>query len=469
MPGRSFRWLWASSGLSNTADGVVLMGVPLIAVTLTRSPLLVSLVTAAVTLPWLLFSLHAGVFADRCDRRRMMVAAVWARAGVLAVLALTAWLGMLNLPVLLAGVLLLGAGEVFADSAAQAVVPMTMPRERLTDANGRLVATETVGNNFLGAPLAGILIGLGATLGITATLGAPALLYAAAGLALLGMRGRFRLQTPSSGPLRADIARGLRFLWGHRVLRSLTVFGGVFNFANDAYFAVFVLWVVGEESRVRLTPSGYGLLAVALALGAIAGSLAAGRLARRAGQAGTLVAVNLVNALLLLVPVLVPTVAAIGVTAVLLGATNAVSNVLLVSLRQRLVPERLMGRVHATVRLIGMGARPLGAAAGGVLAAVAGLPAVFCAAAGLCVLTILLVSRTVTARAVAAAEAEAESGSGAVSDAGVGGEGLGGPVEETRAQHGGLQGEALGGVVGGESGEPADALQPIGHRPGADA
>ncbi|GAA3441303.1 MFS transporter [Planomonospora venezuelensis] len=420
VPGRPFRWLWTSAGLSNTADGIVLTGVPLIAVTLTRSPLLVSLVAMATTLPWLLFSLHAGALTDRRDRRRMMVAAAWARTGALAVLALAAWQGMLNLPVLLAGVLLLGAGEVFADSAAQAAVPMAVPRDRLTDANGKLVAAQTVGNNFLGGPLAGVLIGLGGTaaFGAAATLGAPALLYAAAGLALLGMRGRFRVQTPSTGPLRADIAEGLRYLWNHRVLRSLAGFSGVFNFANDAYFAVFVLWVVGAESRVGLTPAGYGLLSAALALGAIAGSLAAERLARRAGQARTMIAVNVVNGLLLLVPVLAPTVpaigvTAIGVTAVLLGVTNAVSNVLLVSLRQRLIPEQLMGRVHATVRLIGMGARPLGAAAGGILATAAGLPAVFCAAAALCVLTILLVSRTVTTRSVAAAEAEAETAAAA--------------------------------------------------------
>ena len=221
---------------------------------------------------------------------------------------------------------------------------------------------QTVGNNFLGAPLAGLLIGFGAA----ATLGAPALLYAVAGLALLGMRGRFRVENPSTRPLRADIVDGLRYLWGHRVLRALSIFAGVLNFANAAYFAVFVLWVVGEDSRVGLHPGGYGVLAT-LAFGGD-GLPAGRRLARRAGQVRVLITADLVNSLLLLVPVLVPTVAAIGVTAVLLGATNAASNVLLVSLRQRLVPEELLGRVHATNRLIAMGATPLGAAAGGLLA-----------------------------------------------------------------------------------------------------
>ncbi|MFC4062497.1 MFS transporter [Planomonospora corallina] len=406
MSRRSFRRLWTSSALSNTADGVVVVGLPLLAVALTRSPFLVALVSAAATLPWLLLSLHAGALADRHDRRRMMIVAAWARAGVLAALTAAAWLGALHLPVLLAGALLLGAAEVFADTSAQSAVPMTVPRERLTGATGKLVAAQTVGNNFLGAPLAGVLAGIGAAV----TLGVPALLYAAAGGAALGMRGRFRVENPSTRPLRADIAEGLRHLWNHRVLRSLAVFAGVLNFANDAYFAVFVLWVVGEESRVGLTPAGYGVLAALLAVGAVAGSLVAERLAHRAGQVRTVITVNLVNGSLLLVPVLLPTVAAVAVTAVLLGLTNGVSNTILVSLRQRLVPEALMGRVHATVRLIGMGSRPLGAAAGGLLSAAAGLPAVFCAAAVLCVLTVLLVSRTVTTRSVAAAETEAAVG-----------------------------------------------------------
>ncbi|GAA4227908.1 MFS family permease [Streptosporangium album] len=414
MIGPSFRWLWAASGLSNIGDGIVLVGVSLIAVTLTRSPLLVSLVSAAATLPWLLCALHAGAIADRHDRRRIMVMASWSRAGVLAALAVTAWLGTLSLPVLLAGALLLGIAEVFSDTSAQSVLPMAVPRDRLDTANGRLMAVQTVGNNFLGGPLAGVLIGIGST----AVLGAPALLYAMAGLALLGMRGRFRVESPSTRSLRADITDSLRYLRDHRVLRALAVFSGVLNFANAAYFAVFVLWVVGEESPVGLSASGYGILMAALAAGAVTGSLLAGRLTRRAGQVRTLLTADLVNSLLLLVPVLIPTPVAIGVTALLLGATNAVTNVIVVSLRQRLIPEDLLGRVNAGYRLIGMGASPLGAAAGGLLGSQAGLPAVFYTAAGLCVLAVALVARTVSPRSVAAAEAVTERPAGLHAPAG---------------------------------------------------
>ncbi|WP_449063573.1 MFS transporter [Planomonospora algeriensis] len=318
-------------------------------------------------------------------------------------LVTAAWLGTLPLPVLLAGALLLGAGEVFADASAQSVVPMTVARERLGDANGKLVAAQTIGNNFLGGPAAGLLAGLGAV----AAFGAPALLYAVAGIALLGMRGRFRVEEPSTRPLRHDIAEGLRHLWSHRVLRDLAFLSGALNFANSAYFAVFVLWVVGEESRVGLTPGQYGLLMVALAAGAVAGSLLADRVAQKAGQVRTLVVADLAGGVLLLVPALVPTPATIGLTAMLLGAAGATTNVLRVSLRQRLTPGHLLGRINSAIRLIGMGSTPLGAAAGGALATAAGLPAVFTAASVLCVLAVALTCRSVTTRSVAEAETAA--------------------------------------------------------------
>ncbi|MFB9681070.1 MFS transporter [Streptosporangium vulgare] len=387
--GRPFHHLWAASGLSNLADGVLLVGVPLLAISLTRSPVLVSLVSAATTLPWLLFALHAGAIADRRDRRRIMILAGWSRAAVLAATAAAAWYGVLTLPVLMAAVLLAGAAEVFADTSAQSALPAGLACDRLEAANGRLVATQTLGNHFLGAPLAGLLVGVAST----AVFGTAALLYVGAALLLLGMRGRFRPETAPAQALRADIADGMRYLWGHRALRGLAAYSGVLNLAYGAYFAVFVLWVVGGGSRVGLTPGQYGFLAATLAAGAVAGSVLAGRLTRLAGENGALVGVTLLNGLLLLVPLLTPSPLAVFPAAAGIGAANAVTNVVSVSLRQRLIPDGLLGRVNATCRLIGMGAMPLGAAAGGLVAALAGLPAVFWATCALSLLGAALVPR----------------------------------------------------------------------------
>jgi MFS family permease len=395
--GPAFRHLWLSSGLANLADGVVLAGVPLIAVTLTRSPLLVSLVAMAGTLPWLLVSLPVGALVDRLDRRRIMVLAHWTRAAGLAAAALAALLGVLDLPVLCATVFLLGAAEVFADTAAQSVLPMIVPAAGLATANGRIMATQTVGNNFLGAPAAGLLAGLAPV----AIFGGPALCYAGAALLLLGLRGRFRVERTGATTLRADVAAGLCYLRGHRTLRALALLGGTLNFANGAYFAVFVLWAVGPGSAIGFTAEGYGLVLATLAVGAVAGSLIVARLP---GTVPVLIGADLVNGLLLIVPVALPAAPALFAAAAGLGLTNAVGNVLRVTLRQRLVPADLFGRVNATYRLVGMGATPLGALLGGLMGDLAGLRTVFWGAAGLCALATLLAARPLLAGPLAAGQ-----------------------------------------------------------------
>ncbi|NDL59349.1 MFS transporter [Phytoactinopolyspora mesophila] len=401
--GRGFLHLWAASGISNLGDGILLIGGPLLAVTVTRSPFLVSLVTAAIWLPWLLFALHAGAVADRYDRRRIMMVASWSRAtGLLLAVVFTA-IGELNLPVLYAAVLLVGIAEVFSDTSAQSMLPMIVPKSRLGDANGRLIAAQTVANNFLGAPLAGVLVGVAAA----SVFGAAGLCYALAGLLLLRIRGRHRVESVSTQTMRADIGAGLRYLWAHSLLRNLATSAGLINFGSNAYMAVFVLWVVGDESEIGLTPAGYGIVASVLGLGAVLGSLVVERVTRKFGASQTLIGALLLMSCLLLAPVVAPSVAVLVPAAVGIGACGAATNVIVVSMRQRLVPEELLGRVNASYRMIGMGGIPAGAVGGGVLGSAAGLPVVFFSAVGLCVVAVGLVAYRVSPRALAAAELRA--------------------------------------------------------------
>lgn len=395
--GRSFHCLWGATGLSNLADGILVVGAPLLAVTTTRSPIVVSLVSAAAAAPWLVLTLLAGALADRRDRRRIMVAASWGRALVLTVATLAAAADALPLPALMVTVLLVGVGEVFSDTSAQSALPMTVAAPVLALANGRITSAQTVTNGFLGGPIAGVLVAVASA----AVLGVPSVLYAAAGLLLLGMRGRYQVDMASRQSLRADIGVGLRYLRGHRVLRSLAAFAGALNFANGAYFAVLVLWVVGEESQVGLSPAGHGLLTAALAGGAVLGALLVHRLARLTGETKATLLAVLTSSLPLLVPVVAPSPTAIVPALVVIGAGGAASNVLIVSLRQRLVPQHLFGRVNATYRLVAAGATPLGALAGGLLTDQAGFPAVGYAAVALCVTAVILVARPLSTAAVA--------------------------------------------------------------------
>ncbi|GAA1708301.1 MFS transporter [Nonomuraea bangladeshensis] len=393
--GRSFAFLWSSTALSNLADGVLKTGAPLLAVSMTRSPTLVSLVGAAATLPWLLLALPAGAIADRADRRRIMATAGAVRAVALAVAAVLAASGALDLWVLLAAVLAAGVAEVFADTSAQSVLPMTVPASQLTRANGRVFSAQQIGNEFAGAPVAGLLVGLLPA----AVFGAPALLYAAAAALLLGMRGTYRPARNTtqadgrsvSGPLLREIGEALRYLLAHRVLRSLAITAGLLNLANSAYFAVFVLWAVGDGSAIGLPPEGYGLMMTALAAGAVLGSLLAERIAGAFGEFRALTACWLASSVLLLVPVVAPSPWALYPTAVLWGVLGGAANVLVISTRQRLIPPELLGRVNSAYRLIGMGGMPLGAALGGVVAEFAGLPAVLLGSIGVCLLGVGLV------------------------------------------------------------------------------
>ena len=168
--GGRFRLLWAATGASNLGDGVGLVALPLLAASLTRDPLQIAAVAAAQRLPWLLFVLISGVTIDRTDRRQLQQVANVGRALVLAALGGVVWFGWASIPLLLGIALLLGVAETLADTAAVALLPAVVPRDRLEQANGRLYTTQTVANEFIGPPVGGGLFAL--------TAAAPLLLVA---------------------------------------------------------------------------------------------------------------------------------------------------------------------------------------------------------------------------------------------------------------------------------------------------
>ena len=336
--GRPFWQLWSASALSNLADGLVKIALPLVAVTLTDSPGLVAGVTLAVTLPWLLFALPVGALADRVDRRIAMVMADVVRAAAMAVLAVPLVLGLESsaaaLWVLYAVALLLGTAETVYDTCAQSILPQVVARDRLPRANGRLIAVELTANEFVGPPLGGLLVAAG----VAAAFVAPAALWAAAVGALLLLRGGFAVPREEPTTLRADVAEGLRYLWRHRLLRTLAAMTGLFNFATNATFAVFVLYAVGPDSAMDLTEVGYGLLFATLAAGSLIGALLADPIIRRLGRSRSLL-VGLLGGVGTVGVAAVTTIPLVIAVAFLIGGlTNALWNVVAVSLRQRITP-----------------------------------------------------------------------------------------------------------------------------------
>jgi MFS family permease len=415
-PGRlglPFWQLWSASSLSNLADGLVKVALPLVAVTLTDSPGLVAGVTLAVTLPWLLFALPAGALADRVDRRIAMVTANVVRATGVAVLAITVLLGLESSPAaiwaLYAAALLLGTAETIYDTCAQSILPQVVTRDQLPRANGRLLAAELTANEFVGPPLGGLLVAAG----VAVAFATPAALWAAAVGALLLLRGGFSVSRREPTTLRADVVEGLRYLWRHRLLRTLAGMTGLFNFATNATFAVFVLYAVGPDSAMGLTEFSYGLLFATIAAGSLIGALLADRIIRRLGRSrslflGILGGVGAVGiAAVTTIPLVIATAFLIG------GLTNALWNVVAVSLRQRITPDHILGRINSSYRLVAWGTRPLGAATGGLLGELVGLRAVFGIAAGL-ILTTLIGMTQITDTAISIAEHDAANIDGPV-------------------------------------------------------
>lgn len=395
--------LWGSSALSNLADGVLKVALPLVAIRFTESPVLIAGLGIAFTLPWLLTALTAGALADRFDRRRLMLIANVARAAVLAALLMLTLIGGGSIWLLYGAAFLVGVAETVYDTSAQSILPQLVSREALSRANGRLYAAELTTNQFIGPPLGGLLVAVGAALAI----GAPAAFWLAAVVMLLFVRGRYSTDHPGTTTIRADIAEGLRFLWHNRLLRVLAVMVGGFNFALNAVFTVFVLYAVGPGSTLGLNDPQYGLLLTVMAVGSVLGTFLAEPCERLLGRARSLIVTVFAVAVMLAIPALTTELWAIGALYAVGGAAISIWNVITVSLRQRVTPPRLLGRVNSAYRLLAFGTMPLGAAAGGLIAEIFGLSVVFLAA-GIITLSLLTGMVWVTDRAMSRAEADAD-------------------------------------------------------------
>jgi len=380
--GRDYWRLWWANTISSTGDGAFVAALPLLAVTITRDPRLVSVVTAATYLPWLLLSLPAGVVVDRHDRATLMWRAQAVQAAVVAVVAILIVAREADIAVLAAGGLLLGSAEVIFSNAAQSVLPALVPAELLPKANGSQQVSLTVGESFLGPPAGSLLFAAAAAL----PFGLDAASFAGSA-ALLARLPRTRPTDPApgdAGNARAQIAEGLRWLARHRLLRVVAVLLGIYNFANQMGQAILVLLAT---QTLHVTARGYGLLLAASAVGSVIGGLVNPVLTRRLGLLPSLVLPAVIDAAAFVGIGLAPSPIVVAALLAVQGFSVTMWNVVTVSLRQRIVPGPILGRVNSVYRMLGWGLMPLGALAGGFVAHAAGLRAPYVVAGLLCALS----------------------------------------------------------------------------------
>ncbi|MEV0647751.1 MFS transporter [Phytomonospora sp. NPDC050363] len=403
----AFGALWTSQGASNAADGILAAAAPLLLASLTRDPLAVAGMTVVQFSPWLLFTLPAGALTDRMDRRRVLVAGNLLRGAGFALLATAVALGWESVGLLYAAVFVAGTAETLVDNAALTVPPRIVPRRNLERANGRLFATQSVINTFVGPPIGSFLVAIAATLAFFGSAG----LFAVAALAalllprLLPTAAEESAAGDSPTSMLSDIKAGWRHFWTHHLLRRVAFISAAINLFGTATGAILVLLATGP---LGVPAAAYGLFIAVPAAGAVLGSLIAEKVIPLIGGGPVLWAAALGPAASFAVLGLTANVVVALAGMFLAAVTTACSQIVVSTLRQAVVPDALLGRVTAAYRLVVLGVVPVGGLTGGVLAVVFGLREAFViAAAGLALAAVVLAPR-VTSAALREAEVVAE-------------------------------------------------------------
>jgi MFS family permease len=370
--GVSFRWLLTAEIITNLGDGVAIAAGPLLVASLTRDPFLVSMALLSEYLPTLLFGVAAGAAADRFDRRRMVAAVNVVRAIILAVLTVTIATGAVEIAIVLLTLFALGTAETFADTAGSSLVPRLVAREDLGTANARMAGAYILTNQLIGPPVGAFLFVVGMALPFATNAACFAL------GALLVMRvatSQPAVEAPGEGSsLVAEMREGLRWLMGNAPMRTLALTIFAFNVTYGAAFAVLVLYA---SERLGMDAFGFGLLTTAVAVGGIVGTASYGSLERRFRLADIMrvglvieTLTHLVLAVTTSAVVALLTMGIFGAHAFVWGTTSTV-------VRQRAVPDAMLGRVTGIYHVALIGGLVIGTPLGGLLAATYGITAPF--------------------------------------------------------------------------------------------
>lgn len=375
--GRDYWRLLASAASSNLGDGVRLAALPLLAVTLTDDPVLVAGVGAATFLPAVVFGPIGGVIIDRFPRRRLLVVGQIGRG--LAVLLFAALLASDRADIWTVYVLavILGAGEVVVDGASQAAIPNLVPKALLERANARMVSTQLVLDQMVGAALGGVLFALNSVLPFVV----DAITFLVGGASVARISTEMAPDTDDrleASSLYGDAREGFAFLWDSPLLRRMAISIGLINLALSTGFSVLVLLVVDELAAPE---AAFGALLAVGAVAGLLGSLVAERIVARIGRAAALVVPLFIEVGAIAAMALAPNVAVVAASLGVQSMVTVLVNIPGRSVRQEAVPDRLLGRVISSYRVLGYLGIPVGSLAGGVITSLAGPRAAFAASA----------------------------------------------------------------------------------------
>jgi MFS family permease len=368
--GRSFRWLLASSWVTNLGDGITLAAGPLLVASQTRSPLAVASAAFLQRLPWLMFGLYAGVVADRVSRRAIVISTGLVRPVILLLLTASILTRHVDTAVVLAALFLFGVNEAFGDTASATLLPMLVGKRDLGLANARALTGVIVWNQLAGPPIGAALFAAGRALPFVS----ETVCVVAGVLLITRVRLPARIGHARAARVREDIREGWRWLWAHPAVRTLAITIFTFNVTFGAAWSVLVLYA---RQRLGMGALGFGLITTAMAVGGLLGAASYGWLARRVPlgviMRGGLIIETLTHLALALTrwvwfALIVFTI--FGAHAFIWGTTST-------SVRQRAVPAEFQGRVGSVYLTGVVGGIVIGSAIGGLVASAWGVTAPF--------------------------------------------------------------------------------------------
>ena len=380
--GAAYWKLWSATAISNLGDGVSAIAYPWLASAVTRSPILIAAAGFASRLPWLIFTLHAGVITDRFDRRKLIVGMDFFRGLLTVAVGVIVLLNHDSLPslnelksltdldtnwalyvTLVIASFLFGMAEVLRDNSAQTLMPSVVAEENLEKANGRIWSAESLTNSFIGPPLGSLLIGI--SIFIPFFFDAVSFFVAVALIASIS--GSFKPiseQPRIKLNFKSEIKEGFKWLWGHSLLRPMAIILGLMNGVGSMVSATYILFA---QEVLETSVFVFAILGMAGAVGGIIGGLLAPKISEKFGSGPSLWMALILAPLGTAIIGLSSSWQIVWVVTVFQTISAILWNTITVSLRQSIIPSQLLGRVNSVYRFFAWGSIPIGMVLGGGL------------------------------------------------------------------------------------------------------
>ncbi len=370
---RDFRRLWLSLTITSFGAQITNLALPLTAALLLHAtPLQMGILVALETLPFALFSLHAGVLLDRVRKLPIAIASDVSRGVALLLIPICAWRGVLTVDVLYLVGFFCGVQNVVGGAAYQVLIAQMAGRDRLVEANAKMTLGET-SSALIGPGIAGILIQI-LTAPFAIVLDAVSFFGSALMLRRLHVPQDIAA-TVARQSMGTEIREGLALVWNNATLRSLALAAAAWQILHHMQIAVFILFATRD---LGLSAGAIGVVYMAGGLGCVLAAASAERLAQRFGVGTAIVYGLLLTAFgwqafgLTYGPAPIATLA-LGIGMMVFDFGAVLWGITYLSLRQAMTPDHLLGRMTATMRFMTVAVAPLGSLAGGALATVFGL------------------------------------------------------------------------------------------------